>query len=236
MKLYLNIFLCFLCCLSSSAEADIISFEEGNNTAWSTSKGLLRISDKKAKFGNKSLEWQWQSDAVLTYENSSLLNTVSAQKQGGVMMWVYNATPLADRIRIAFRDQNNILRCYKDFTLNFTGWRCFLVRMVDDMRLPSRYKGKISKMSIRAPQHGSGTLLFDFVEFQNSVTWERMSDFQYTVTESSGIDSYLACHQYLRPQQSEVTLEKEQAIAQINKRIDQWYTGTQKYAADPLYK
>ncbi len=236
MKLYLNIFLGFLCCLSFTAKASVISFEQGNDPTWSTSKGSISITDQKAKLGDKSLAWQWQADDLLTYENASLLNAVSAQKQGGVMMWVYNDTPIADYMQLAFRDQNKTLRCYKDFSLNFTGWRCFMVRMTDDMLLPSKYKGAIAKMSIRSPKSGSGTLLLDFIEFQNSVSWERMSDFQYTVTEAAGIDSYLNCYKYIRPQQGVVTSEKEAAIAKINQRIDQWYTGTQKYAADPLYK
>lgn len=213
----------------------LYSFEGNIPTGWNASKGILSISQEKAKLGKSSLCWDWNAGSILTVTDSNITST-SSDKKGGIRLWIYNDTPTNASIIINFQKTNNNNCCSLPIKLNFEGWRCIWAEYVNDMGLPDTDKGNISIMKICAPKEGSGRLFFDFFEFTSNVSWEKMSDFQYTVNENKGIDSYLEVRNIPNPSPMPPTNAQKAAFIEIEKRLDNWYLGNDKYNSNSIYK
>ncbi|MEG1586328.1 MAG: chondroitinase family polysaccharide lyase [Bacteroidales bacterium] len=227
------LFLCFLSALSG--QGAIISFENGVPAGWSTSKGKLSANAEKAKLGNNALCWEWTNLAELSFTDKTALSDISAASNGGVSMWIYNTVASDQFLSVCF--YNNAGRqCSLPFKLNFKGWRMLLAEFGNDMGLPKSAKGTLQTMKIIAPDSGNGKIFIDCFELQEKVTWERMSDFQYQVKENSGIDSYLDARKALILTPVAPSVQEEQGIGHIRKRLDEWYLGTGKFTSDPLYQ
>lgn len=217
--------------------ADVLySFESTVPSGWSISKGTLNITQTKAKVGNSSLCWNWNAGSILTVTDSNITST-SAAKKGGINLWLYNETPVDASIIITFLNETESGRkCSLPIKLNFKGWRCIWAEYVNDMGLSEANKGNIATMKIYAPEIGSGKIYFDFFEFTNNVSWEKMSDFQYTVNENLGIDSYLDVRNINAPAPTTPTEAQKAAFAEIEKRLDNWYVGNNLYSNNTYYK
>lgn len=213
--------------------AAVISFEDNVPNGWSVTNGTLNISQEKAKLGSSSLCWEWRAGSVLT-ANESSIQTSSAQTNGGITLWVYNTTPSEKSLLISFHNTSG-RKCSLTFKLNFTGWRCLWARYIEDMGLSSANKGTLTSMKINAPANGSGKVFLDYLEFSTNVSWEKMSNLQYVVNESPGIESYLNVRNIENLPPTPPTEIQRSAFQTINKRIEDWYYGTGKYTNESNY-
>lgn len=220
-----------------NANADILySFENAVPSGWSVTKGTLNITQEKAKLGNSSLCWTWNAGSTLIVTDTNISSTSSASK-GGINLWLYNNNPIDAFITITFQKKTESdKKCSLPVNLNFKGWRCIWAEYVNDMGLSQIDKGSINTMKIYAPETGSGKICFDFFEFTNNVSWEKMSDFQYTVNENSGIDSYLDVRNINVPTPTIPTEAQRNAFTEIEKRLDSWYAGNDRYNENTYYK
>ena len=230
---FLLFFLCFLSVDRSMAA--VISFENGMPAGWSTSKGSLSIHMEKVKLGKQALCWEWEAGAALTAANQPEITTTSATTNGGFGMWIYNTQTSDQSLSIRFLN-NNGTQCSLSFKLNYTGWRYILAEYGNDMGLPKTAKGTLHTLQVIAPAKGSGKIYLDYLEFQEKVSWERMSNFQFTVKENAGIDSYLKARQALVLTPISPTAEQEESFKIISERLDNWYVGSNQYGADPNYR
>ena len=82
----------------------LYSFEGNIPTGWNASKGILSISQEKAKLGKSSLCWDWNAGSILTVTDSNITST-SSDKKGGIRLWIYNDTPTNASIIINFQKQ-----------------------------------------------------------------------------------------------------------------------------------
>lgn len=215
-------------------KAAVISFEDAVPVGWSVTNGNLSISQYKAKLGSSSLKWDWNGGSVLTAEEATIQST-SAQNNGGITVWIYNTISTNDSIMVAFHNSAGE-RCRIPFRLNFVGWRCLWARYREDMGLLSSDRGTLTTMVIHAPQTGNGTVYFDYLEFVTNVSWEKISNFQYNVKESAGIESFLTVRNIPAPAPVPPTDEQRTAFQTIGQRLDEWYYGSGQNTGNEYYQ
>lgn len=228
-------FVLFFSLLSFSIFAQIYSFE--NNLVpgeFSASKGNLSIAGK-GKLGTKSLQWNWTAGDVLTGTPSSM-RTPSIQSAGGITLWIYNDTPINETFRMRFYEYDYSTTdrsCYLDVNLNFKGWRCVWARFRPDM---DHAGYTLRCMKWEAPASGSGTLLVDYLEFVNSVSWERISDMHYTLKNTSDLVDFVATRNKTFTPPVNITTEEKNAVQTIRTRVDEWHLGNDQFTTNTYYK
>ena len=202
--------------------SQIYDFEDGLiPTGFSSSSGstYLNVSSTKYKLGSKSLKWDWRANDILSAVNPTGLPVASTAGGGGIMLWIYNTTPTTQPLVFNFKNSLGVQKCSKNFNLNFQGWRCFNAAFVADM---GHDRTSLASMSIIAPSIGSGTIYFDYLEFQTSVDWSRISDTQYTVVQSSLMCNFLTSYNSnLTPVLNPSALQLAGADS-VTARLDNW--------------
>ncbi|GAB1415726.1 chondroitinase family polysaccharide lyase [Paludibacter sp.] len=213
---------------------DIYSFEDGNIPSdFKVTKGNLLIKNNKGKLGDKSLQWNWQSGDVFSASPASM-RTPSVTSTGGITVWIYNENPVNANLTLRFYEFETSTpdrSCKIDFNLNFKGWRCLWARFRPDM---SHTGYTLRHMKWEAPQSGSGTILIDYLEFVDNVSWERISDMQYTLKNSSTeLEDFVAARNSVpNVYQTTVSQQQREAIATIKQRLDEWFYGSGSFSSN----
>ena len=234
----LNLLFLFLLLFSTSVlKSQIYSFEDNLvPTGWTTSSLLpLEISTLKRKNGLVSLKWNWDAASIITASNPNGLS-VASTGGGGIYLWVYNTSAsTTNKLKFAFLNSSNQQKCVMNVNLNFVGWRCITASFATDM---GHDNSALTQMVIQAPATGSGTFYFDHIEFITSanVKWDRMSDAQYSVTQSTAVFDFWG----IRGNGNFTTVPtatSSQTIAAdtITKRLDNWFVSTQKFVSSPVF-
>lgn len=225
----------FFAPFNGALQAQIYSFEDGQvSSAFTTTDGRLAVSGAKFKLGIKSLCWDWKASSKLTLDNPTGLEEASKNRDGGIYLWVYNTVPTESKLVFTFSDNTDQAKCHLDFNLNFKGWRCLLTSFVRDM---AKDKSVLTKLIVEAPAVGKGTIYFDYLEFQKSVKWDRMSDAQYKVDQSPVISNYQGVRQSTELKALTTATPTELAAAEIIiNRLDAWYFPSESFSAIPVYQ
>lgn len=214
----------------------IYSFEDGMVPAvFKAKRGVLSVSSQRAKLGSRSLRWNWIANDTLVAAPLSM-NTSSIQANGGITVWVYNENPSNQKLVLWFYEYefSTTRRCSLEVSLNFKGWRCIWARFRADMRHTGY---TLRSMKWESPKSGSGTLYIDYLEFVDKVSWERISDMQYKVNNTSAeLVDFVAVRNY--PPQTPaniVTQEQRDAVQTLRKRIDDWHLGSGQFDDNPVF-
>ncbi len=170
---------------------------------WNAVNGSVTISTKRAKEGKRSALWTWESGGYLLMNNPAGLRRAcepyeggSPEKyerkyvkpglEGGVKLWVYNATPSADgKIFLQVgHDAESVLENprYKiPFNLDFKGWRAIWVHFEQDAKVEG-YEGpeEMTCMALVPGPETSGSLYVDWMNFVSYMSLKRHSDYQIT--------------------------------------------------------
>ena len=170
--------------ISQSAFSQIYSFENGIVPEdWKADKGTLSISSEKYKSGTQSLQINWKQGDILTIPSPAGISEACKSKNGGMNVWIYNESPIKEKIVFSFRNEAEKEVCQLPFLLNFKGWRCIWAKFQGDMNMPS--KSSIQSVEIQFPQHTQkGVTYIDLLEFTPKVSWQNMSDAQYKVNRT----------------------------------------------------
>ena len=223
--------------LSFEARGGILSFEErAVPEGWSIDRGKLSVSKERFKLGNRSLEVDWKGGAELSVFAPEGIDGASAARTGGMNLWVYNEVPYDRDIVFSFRDASGDEVCSLPFHIGFRGWRCIWARFRADMGMKSG--SGIASMSVVFPEDvPGGTLYLDMLEFTPKVSWQNMSDAQYSVsrTDFSLIPDFMryraAWEDCRNPEGYEsaglgnVIHAGAGDIDMIGKRLEDWYLG-----------
>lgn len=225
-KLLLTTFFMFL--LLNGVDAQIYSFEDGTVPAnWTVTSGTLLNSGTRYKLGTKSLCWTWNASSKVTVTGPSALSTGSTNKSGGIYFWIYNSVANTSNLVIAFQNSSGVQKCSINFGLNFKGWRCITAAFVADMKHDN---SALSSMTITAPSIGSGTIYFDYMEFQTAVKWDRMSDAQCNITQSSAVLDFKGIRSHGNFGTVPTATATQIAWGDtVIKRLDDWYLSANKY-------
>jgi chondroitin-sulfate-ABC endolyase/exolyase len=226
--------LCIFCRLlpetAPAVYSAIYSFEESIPAEFS---GDIRLSTEKYKLGAQSLQWNRTAGATLTVDNPSGLSAAAQSARGGISLWIYNAVAADRSLTFVFRNSSGQDKCTFLFKLNFKGWRCLWARFADDM---NHDRSPLLRLLVRAPADGQGTIWFDCLSFPTDVSWERMSDDQYTVA-SNGLDDFVRTRNANPTAFSIAPTDRErQAMQTIAGRLEAWFFPDATHAADPHVK
>ena len=105
-----------------SLNAQIYSFEKDVIPVGITStNSRLSISNQVAKLGTKSLSWEWNAGSQIRMQNPDGLDAASRNSSGGMIVWLYNTTPIAQMIRVNFLDKNENVKFSQNIKLAFSG-------------------------------------------------------------------------------------------------------------------
>ena len=210
--------------------AEIYSFEESSVPSnFSVKEGSLQSSNTKYKLATHSLEWKWRANSKLTVLNPEGLEVASQNNLGGIQLWIYNTVPSTSKLVFSFANSEDKIKCHLDYNLNFKGWRCLMASFASDM---DHDKSVLTKMIVEAPATGNGKLYFDYLEFQPTVVWSRMSNPQYKVHQSSAAFDFFGIRAdgnfgaLTNPTASQVA-----AGDTILQRLSNWYTSTGKFTS-----
>jgi chondroitin-sulfate-ABC endolyase/exolyase len=222
----------FLLTLPICVSAAIYSFE--TTSVPTEFSGNVQLSTAKYKLGTQSLQWDWTANANLTVANPSGLTAASQNSNGGITLWIYNAAPVNQSLTFNFQNAAGQQKCTFAFKLNFKGWRCLWARFAGDMK---HDRSQLAKMIIQAPNAGIGKIYFDYLEFLTNVSWERMSDDQYTVVASDELDNFVTTRNS-NPTTFATTPNEEQrqGLLTIANRLDAWFMPSTEYANNTYLK
>lgn len=149
---------------------------EGNvpsNCSTDANSGLS-MSDDHFKYGKQSLKWTWQPGSILTIDNPDGMQQALQVKQGGMMVWIYNESPINSYLRFEFSNYNTV-QYWFDYYLNFKGWRACWIRFDEDMNGPKATKN-LNDVKIIAPKHSEGgTFYFDRMLFPSKAIHNRLT-------------------------------------------------------------
>lgn len=214
----------------------IYSFEDGQvPSVFKVRKGSLSVSPERSKLGNSSLRWNWIAGDTLVAAPLSM-NTSSIQVNGGINVWIYNEQASAEKLILWFGEyeHSTTRSCKLEVKLDFQGWRCVWARFRADMGHPG-FTLRSTKWI--APASGSGTFYIDFLEFVNDVSWERISDMQYKVNNSSSeLENFVAVRTTPAPAPAASVSEPErESLRMIRQRIDDWHLGAGEFETHPVF-
>jgi len=229
----------------------IQSFEDELTDNWKVVSGNLEISGKHFKHNKSSLKWQWESGGKLLATNVVNMNVASKTEHGGIIAWVYNETPIKDKLTVNLGSKSQIASgnpAYTfDYYLNFQGWRALWIEFKKDAVNPA-FHGPVTieQMEMIAPESvAQGELYLDLVEFVNNLHWCRSQDYQIPIqrgNSNGGLGgtwerSYYYINQKPRTEISPLTEAELAGIKTIEKRFDEWVYGSGSYGdQDPMKK
>ena len=140
---------------------------------WSCTKGTLTADTNHYRLGSNSVAWHWTAKDTLKvidiqFDPSYLFN----YNYNTLDVSIYNTSlSTSDSVVIQLFDNANRLRYYFSVHLNYKGWfeiiRSYRYDMYKPKRSPSTTDSIMSALII-APQHGSGQLNFDNVNWINT--------------------------------------------------------------------
>jgi chondroitin-sulfate-ABC endolyase/exolyase len=230
MKQKIIQFFLFIVLINTGAklQAQIYSFENGIVPSnWSVSSGTLLTSVAKYKLGTKSLCWTWNAGSKISVSAPTSLASGSTNKSGGIYFWIYNFAAINSNLVIAFMNSSGTQKCSINFGLNFKGWRCITAAYVADMKHDNT---ALTSMTITAPSTGTGIIYLDYMEFQTAVKWDRMSDAQCNITQSSSVFDFKGIRSYGNfgtvPTATPIQVSWGDTII---KRLDNWYLSANKF-------
>ena len=203
------------------------SFEDGeipNN--WKTEKCSLTVSDAKYKLGKRSLKIDWEAGAKLDMLSPKGIGEASGKKNGGIAAWIYNTKPVDAPLVFVFKDKEGQELGRSEFRLAFSGWRCYWQQFQEDLGM--KPKPGIERVELHFPETGNGgTVYMDYLEFSPNVSWQKMSDAQYSVnrTDFSLIPNFML-YRNAEEKVDNVIASTDNDIKRIADRLTGWYLGS----------
>ncbi|MDC1107299.1 chondroitinase family polysaccharide lyase, partial [Prolixibacteraceae bacterium] len=163
-----------LCVLPCISYGQYIGLEGEVPSNWTSTNGTLGMTNRHYKLGSQSVVWSWNSGAEILINNPKNMNTALNTYKGGVMLWVYNETPIDDEIVVEFSNGLSVPYWF-NFRINYKGWRACWLRFKYDMKGPKGVNS-LTTMKIKAPtSHTSGKLYFDRMLFPSNRINDRVT-------------------------------------------------------------
>ncbi|HUW35436.1 MAG TPA: chondroitinase family polysaccharide lyase [Planctomycetota bacterium] len=197
--------------------------------------GSLSISKRRCKDGAQSLHWTWQGRSTLACEGLAI--STQQHTNAGLKGWVYNESPINDRLTITLGSQKEIsegnARYAFRFGLNFRGWRAFWVRLENDAKNPGHAgceNSVLEVMKIAPPAAAeSGSLHLDAIAFVEEMPPFRSADYQIPEHPGGPGGQHWPLH-YIRQEPSQplppaVTQQDKHAFETITARYTKWLLG-----------
>jgi chondroitin-sulfate-ABC endolyase/exolyase len=134
--------------------------------------GTLSMSKEHYKLESESMKWEFQASGSIEVTNPVGVSTALTTYKGGLMLWIYNETPIDDKIKFEY-SHNGTVYYWFDYNINFKGWRACWIRFDEDMKGP-KVNNTISKLTITAPST-AGALYFDRYVYPDTRIHDRVT-------------------------------------------------------------
>ena len=234
---YLFCFLFFTLSIVPRVMGQIYSFEQQEIPSnLKIFNGKLFVSKDKFKLGKQSLRIDWKSGAKLVMCSPIGIDKASDKKNGGVTAWIYNTKSISSTAVFVFKDIDGKEVGRSDFKLGFTGWRCYWQQFQADLGIKKGTKVKDVEIIFPNSKDG-GTVYVDYLEFTPNVSWQKMSDAQYTVnrTDFSLIPNFML-YRNAEQKVGNVISATDDDIEKITDRLTAWYLGDGSSESGALVK
>lgn len=231
-------FVVLLCThISYNFNAQIYSFEDNkvpNN--WKIDKGVLSVTNEKYKLGKQSLKIDWEPGAKFEMISPLGIDKASGKKNGGIATWIYSDRLIESPAVFVFKDIEGKEVARSEFKLGFTGWRCYWQQFQADLGIKKGTKVKDVEIIFPNSKDG-GTVYVDYLEFTPNVSWQKMSDAQYTVnrTDFSLIPNFML-YRNAEQKVGNVISATDDDIEKITDRLTTWYIGNNASENRPLVR
>lgn len=222
-----HFFVVLLCThVSYNFNAQIYSFEDNkvpNN--WKIDKGVLSVTNEKYKLGKQSLKIDWEPGAKFEMVSPLGIDIASRKKNGGIATWIYSDRAIESPAVFVFKDIDGKEVARSEFKLGFAGWRCYWQQFQADLGIKKDTKVKNVEIIFPNSKDG-GTFYVDYLEFTPNVSWQKMSDAQYTVnrTDFSLIPNFIL-YRSVEEKVDNMISANDNDIKIISDRLTDWYLG-----------
>lgn len=202
--------------------------------------GTLEESQDKFKDGASSVKFSWTGQAEMVFSNFSDLEASIKTNLAGVIIWIYNTSPMDAPLRFTFEDWDGKEICHFDFNMGFKGWRTAWIKYID-MHTPDggHYGDKpakeravnVARMTVRPPASApEGTIYIDRVSFMKSRMHDQITPDQQIPDNNYNLTRRNMWHwcrlweweQNPKPELARMTPEKAAMLATVEKRMDEW--------------
>ena len=196
------------------------------------------LSMEKFKDGAKSVKFSWNGPAEMVFKNCSDIAASMKVNGAGLMMWVYNTTPMKDPIRFSFLDWGDKEICYFDVNADFTGWRAVWIKYVDMLTAYGHYgdvpfkerKTDAACMTMKMPESSStGTIYIDRVSFTKTKVHNQTTPDKQIPDNNCNLerDMWQWCRlweweQYPELEIKPVSQEQKSMLGKVEERLDVW--------------
>jgi chondroitin-sulfate-ABC endolyase/exolyase len=213
-------------------ENGVPSFLTANGNA------TLSSSTEKFKDGTKSVKFSWSGPAELVFNNFSDIESSLKVNDTGIMMWVYNTSPMSDPITFTILDWNMNEICHFDFNADFCGWRAIWMKYIDMLTPTGHYGDKKLKervtdaagMIVKMPESAqSGTIYIDRVTFSKTKLHNQITPDKQIPENNYNLnrDMWQWCRlweweQYPMWEVRPVTASESEMLRKVEARIDEW--------------
>ncbi|QZT36744.1 hypothetical protein K5X82_16070 [Halosquirtibacter xylanolyticus] len=169
------LFILALWLTSTVSFGQYIGLEGAVPANWTPSAGTnLTMSSTHFKLGSESVQWSWTAGSKIEIANPANMNKALNTYKGGLMLWIYNETPIDDEIVVEFGNGTKVSYWF-NYKINFKGWRACWIRFKQDMK-GAKDVNSLAYMRIKAPTaHASGKLYFDRMMFPNTRINDRVT-------------------------------------------------------------
>jgi len=211
---------------------------------WRADGGKIELSSRHFKDGRHSLGWTWENGSRLIREGLAI--SPEQQKQAGMSGWVYCEKPIDGRLTFRLGTKAQLAAgtpAYQfRFSLNFTGWRMFLVQFEVDAKWETT-GGDIEALEIAPPESApAGSVCLDALTIAASLSGQRSADYQ--IPEHAGGLGGWCQHwplHYSRqspslPLPKTITESQLRDFATIRARYEKWLLGDQPDLTRPVLR
>lgn len=200
--------------------------------------GNVGISTDKFKDGKQSVCFSWNPGAELVFSNYSDLEASFKVNGAGLMMWVYNTTPVQEPMKFTFRDWSGNEICHFDFGMDFRGWRAIWLKYIDMLTPDGHYGDKkladrniaVSKLIVTPPASApQGTIYIDRVTFSKGKLHDQITPDKQLPENNYNLqrDMWQWCRlweweQYAEPEMPVLTEDMRKMLRTVEERMDAW--------------
>ena len=202
-------------------------------------RGEISLSSEKFKDGQTSVKFSWNGPVQLMFTNFADMEASMKADGGGMILWLYNPSPIADPLLFRFHDWNGGVICQFEFNMDFTGWRTLWIKY-EDMKTPDgEFLGltplkdrntAVSRMTITVPAScQEGTMYLDRLSFIKSRMQDQIVPDKQIPDNNTILRSRLwqwgrlwEWEQYPEPELQPVTAGQVKMLADVAGRMDEW--------------
>lgn len=202
-------------------------------------RGIAELSSEKFKDGNSSVKFSWSGPVQLMFTNSADIEASMKVDGGGMILWIYNTSPINEPLTFKFHDKSGGVICQFNYNVEYTGWRTMWIKYEDMLTPDGKHVGEIpmadrktdvSRMTISVPMScKEGTIYLDRLSFMQV----RMQD-QIAPDKQIPDNNHMLrarqwqwgrlweWEQYPEPDMPSVTPDQAKMLRSIEAKIDAW--------------